>query len=56
MTRCPKCHSMNISGPVYEGGYGFFAFGEERLVYTCRVCGYRQATPCKDAEEKKNDA
>ena len=54
MRVCPKCGSVYISGPKYEGAYECATnkSGEERLRYTCERCGYSMTTPTNDAAKE----
>lgn len=46
MTRCPKCRSSEIKGPVYIRSM----CGGEYLKYTCAKCGYSRHDTCADHE------
>lgn len=57
MTKCPKCGSIYISEPKYEGAYqcGTNKSGEDRLRYTCERCGYSMTTQTDDAKKEPSN-
>jgi len=56
MTKCPKCESDHVSGPIYvKVPAGSLKFSES-LRYTCINCNYTESSPCADdpkTESKK---
>lgn len=57
MICCPKCSSLNVSGPKYVGQNINMGFVRDSLRYTCAICGFYVDEPCHDElSERSKDA